>query len=90
VIGMQKGRRGELDLGMLLAKRAQVSGTTLRARPAEEKARLVRDVLEHVWPLVADGRVRPVVHARLPLERAADAHRLLESGEVFGKVLLLP
>ncbi len=90
VIGMQKGRRGELDLGMLLAKRAQVSGTTLRARPAEEKARLVRDVLEHVWPLVADGLVRPVVHARLPLERAADAHRLLESGEVFGKVLLLP
>ncbi|WP_354508967.1 NAD(P)H-quinone oxidoreductase [Oerskovia enterophila] len=90
VIGMQKGRRGELDLGMLLAKRAQVSGTTLRARPAEEKARLVRDVLEHVWPLVADGRVRPVVHARLPLERAADAHRLMESGEVFGKVLLLP
>ncbi|MFD6093936.1 NAD(P)H-quinone oxidoreductase [Oerskovia sp. NPDC060338] len=90
VIGMQKGRRGELDLGMLLAKRAQVSGTTLRARPAEEKARLVRDVLEHVWPLVAGGRVRPVVHARLPLDRAADAHRLLESGEVFGKVLLLP
>ncbi|MBD7979792.1 NAD(P)H-quinone oxidoreductase [Oerskovia merdavium] len=90
VIGMQRGRRGELDLAMLLAKRAQVSGTTLRARPAEEKARLVRDVLEHVWPLVADGRVRPVVHARLPLERAADAHRLLESGEVFGKVLLLP
>lgn len=90
VIGMQKGRRGELDLGMLLAKRAQVSGTTLRARPAEEKARLVRDVLEHVWPLVADGRVRPVVHARLPLEHAADAHRLLESGEVFGKVLLIP
>jgi putative PIG3 family NAD(P)H quinone oxidoreductase len=90
VIGMQKGRRGELDLGMLLAKRAQVSGTTLRARPAEEKARLVRDVLEHVWPLVAGGRVRPVVHARLPLEHAADAHRLLESGEVFGKVLLIP
>jgi NADPH:quinone reductase len=45
-------------------------------------------VREHVWPMLADGRVRPVVHARLPLERAADAHRLLDSGEVFGKVLL--
>ncbi|WP_225228176.1 NAD(P)H-quinone oxidoreductase [Oerskovia rustica] len=90
VIGMQKGRRGELDLGVLLAKRATVAGTTLRARPAQEKARLVRDVLTHVWPLVEGGQVRPVVHARLPLDRAADAHRLMESGEVFGKVLLVP
>lgn len=90
VIGMQKGRRGELDLGTLLAKRASVAGTTLRARPAEEKARLVRDVLTHVWPMIEEGLVRPVVHTRLPLEQAADAHRLMESGEVFGKVLLLP
>ncbi|WP_434019761.1 NAD(P)H-quinone oxidoreductase [Paraoerskovia sediminicola] len=90
VIGMQKGRRGELDLGALLTKRASVAGTTLRARPAAEKAAIVAAVREHVWPMIADGRVRPVVHAQLPLDRAAQAHALLDSGEVFGKLLLVP
>lgn len=90
VIGMQKGRRAELDLGTLLSKRAAVLGTTLRSRPAAEKARIVQEVRDHVWPLVEAGRVRPVVHARLPLAEAAQAHALLASGEVFGKVLLLP
>jgi putative PIG3 family NAD(P)H quinone oxidoreductase len=89
VIGAQRGRRGEVDLGVLMSRRATISGTTLRARPASQKADLVASVRAHVWPMLADGRVRPVVHARLPLERAADAHRLLDSGEVFGKVLLL-
>ncbi|WP_062389072.1 NAD(P)H-quinone oxidoreductase [Demequina iriomotensis] len=87
VIGMQKGARGELDLGLLLARRARVIGTTLRARPLAERAAIVARVREEVWPLVPDA-VRPVVHATLPLERAGDAHRLLESGEVFGKVVL--
>lgn len=90
VIGMQKGRRGELDLGALLAKRGTIAGTTLRSRPAEEKAAVVAAVLEHVWPLVESGRVNPVVHARLPLEEAEMAHSLLETGQAFGKVLLIP
>ncbi|WP_062465320.1 NAD(P)H-quinone oxidoreductase [Demequina soli] len=87
VIGMQKGARGELDLGMLMAKRASVLATTLRARPLAERAAIVARVREEVWPLVP-GRVRPVVHATVPLARAGDAHRLLDSGEVFGKVVL--
>jgi putative PIG3 family NAD(P)H quinone oxidoreductase len=90
VIGTQKGARGEIDLGRLLARRATVVGTTLRARPAHEKARIVHDVLTHVWPMVEDGRVRPVVHARVPLAEARRAHELLDSGDVFGKVLLVP
>ena len=90
VIGLQQGRRGELDLGLLLSRRATVLGTTLRSRPQEEKARIVAAVREQVWPLVADGQVRPVVHAVLPLDQAARAHTMLESGEVFGKVLLRP
>ncbi|MBD8078670.1 zinc-binding dehydrogenase [Cellulosimicrobium arenosum] len=90
VIGMQKGRRAELDLGRLLTRRATVAGTTLRSRPAHQKAQIVRDVLAHVWPMVEDGRVRPVVHERLRLDEAPRAHELLESGEVFGKVLLVP
>ena len=78
VIGMQGGSKGELDLGMLLRKRGAVIATALRARPTEEKATIAASVVEHVWPLVADGRVRPVVHATLPLDRAAEAHRLIE------------
>jgi putative PIG3 family NAD(P)H quinone oxidoreductase len=89
VIGLQKGRHGELDLGAVMAKRALVTGTTLRSRSPQEKAAIVAAVREHVWPMVADGRVRPVVHARLPLAEAERAHELLESGEAFGKVLLL-
>lgn len=90
VIGLQKGRRAELDLGQLLGRRLTVLGTTLRSRPPAEKARIVAEVGEHVWPLVASGRVAPVVHATVPLDEAVTAHRLLASGEVFGKVLLVP
>jgi putative PIG3 family NAD(P)H quinone oxidoreductase len=90
VIGMQQGRRGELDLSALLARRGTVTGTLLRSRPADEKARIVADTEQHVWPLVADGRVRPVVHARIPFAEAQSAHDLLESGKAFGKVLLVP
>ncbi|WP_273653195.1 NAD(P)H-quinone oxidoreductase [Cellulomonas fimi] len=90
VIGLQQGRRAELDLGLLLARRASVIGTTLRSRPHAQKAAIVDGVARHVWPLVAEGRVRPVVHARVPLADAAEAHRMMERGEVFGKVLLVP
>lgn len=90
VIGLQKGRRAELDLGALLSRRLTVLGTTLRSRPAAEKAGIVAAVRSEVWPLVADGRVRPVVQARLPLTEAARAHRMLAAGEVFGKLLLVP
>ena len=89
VLAVQGGRRAELDLGVLMTKRATVVGSTLRSRPAAEKADICASVLEHVWPLLAQGRVRPVVHARLPLERAAQAHELVEGGAQVGKVLLV-
>lgn len=88
VIGMQGGTTGELDLSVLLRKRAAVIATSLRARPAAEKATIVAAVREHVWPLVAAGRVRPVVHSRFPLAEAAAAHRELEASGHIGKVLL--
>jgi NADPH2:quinone reductase len=90
VIGLQRGAHAEIDLGLLLARRLTVAATTLRSRPADEKAAIVAAVRAHVWPMVDDGRVRPVVHARLPLDQAAQAHRLLESGAAFGKILLVP
>lgn len=88
IIGMQKGSRGELNLGALLAKRASVHGTTLRSRSAAEKASIVSDVRTHVWPLIADGRLRPVVHNRFALADAAAAHDQLLRREVFGKLVL--
>ncbi len=88
VIGLQGGARGELDLGALLAKRASVHATSLRARPAAEKAAIVADVRAHVWPAVASGAVRPVVDRVLPLDEAASAHRLMESSQHIGKIVL--
>jgi putative PIG3 family NAD(P)H quinone oxidoreductase len=88
VVGLQGGTRAELDLGRLLRKRAAVIATSLRARPAQEKAAIVAAVREHVWPLVEAGRVRPVVHSTFALADAAGAHRELESSTHVGKLLL--
>ncbi|CAM4017330.1 NAD(P)H-quinone oxidoreductase [Janibacter anophelis] len=88
VIGLMGGRTGELDLGKLLSKRAAVIATSLRARPAAEKAAIVAAVREHVWPLIEDGAVRPIVQGTHPLEAAADAHRELEASGHIGKILL--
>jgi putative PIG3 family NAD(P)H quinone oxidoreductase len=88
VIGFQGGVKAELDLGVLLAKRGAVHATSLRARPAAEKAAIVAGVLAGVWPAVEAGEVRPVVDRVLPLEQVADAHRVLEESTHVGKVLL--
>jgi putative PIG3 family NAD(P)H quinone oxidoreductase len=90
IIGTQQGLRGELDVIGLMSRRASVHGTTLRARPRTEKAAIVADVCERVWPMFAHGRARPIIHERLPLADAARAHELMDSGAVFGKVLLVP
>jgi putative PIG3 family NAD(P)H quinone oxidoreductase len=88
IIGMQGGTKAELDINALLRKRGAIVATTLRARPAAEKAAICAAVVEHVWPLVADGSVRAVVDTTLPLERASEAHALMQSGEHSGKILL--
>jgi putative PIG3 family NAD(P)H quinone oxidoreductase len=88
IIGMQGGAKAELDISALLRKRGAVIATSLRARPAEEKAAICAAVVEHVWPLVAKGRVRPIVERTVPLEEVRAAHELMESGEHTGKILL--
>jgi putative PIG3 family NAD(P)H quinone oxidoreductase len=88
VIGLQGGRTAEIDLGAMLAKRCALIATTLRARPAAEKAVIVAAVREHVWPLIESGRVRPIVHAAYPLGDAAGAHREMEASTHVGKLLL--
>ena len=90
VIGLQGGSRAELDLGVLMRKRASLHATTLRARPADEKAAVVAAVRDHVWPLINAGRVAAVIDRELPMSQAARAHRVMASGEHIGKILLLP
>ncbi|MER6559495.1 NAD(P)H-quinone oxidoreductase [Streptomyces sp. NPDC001027] len=89
IIGMQGGVKAELNIGMLLGKRAAVSATSLRARPRGEKAAIVAAVREHVWPLLEGGHVRPVVDRELPMSEAAAAHRVVEESGHVGKVLLI-
>ncbi|BBB01304.1 putative oxidoreductase [Actinacidiphila reveromycinica] len=90
VIGLQGGRKAELDLALLLNRRGSVSATSLRARPRADKSRIVAGVEREVWPLVEAGTVKPVVHTALPLAEAAEAHRLIEASDHVGKILLLP
>jgi putative PIG3 family NAD(P)H quinone oxidoreductase len=88
VLGMQGGTKAEIDLGVLMRKRAAVVAATLRARPVAEKAAICASVVEHVWPLVADGSVKALVHTTLPLDRVAEAHQIMESGDHSGKIVL--
>lgn len=91
IIGMQGGAKGELNIGKLLAKRGSVIATALRSRPVTGpggKSDIVAAVTTEVWPLVADGLVRPVIGAEFPVTEAKAAHELLASGDVSGKVVL--
>jgi putative PIG3 family NAD(P)H quinone oxidoreductase len=90
-IGMQGGVKAEINLGKLLVKRAGVIGTTLRSRPVTGrggKSEIVTETVENVWPMIADGQVRPIIGAEFPIEQARAAHELLVSGEVSGKIIL--
>ena len=88
VLGMQGGVKGEVNLATLLAKNGVVTATSLRYRPVGEKAEICAQVATRLWPLVEAGTVQPITHAVLPIEQAADAHRMLEDGDVFGKIVL--
>jgi putative PIG3 family NAD(P)H quinone oxidoreductase len=87
-IGMQQGRKAELDFGALMAKRGTIMSTTLRARPAAQKAEIVAAVTENVWPLVEAGVIRPIIDRELPMTQAAEAHRVMTASTHLGKILL--
>jgi putative PIG3 family NAD(P)H quinone oxidoreductase len=88
LVGAMGSGRAEVDVGRLLPKRAAMIGTVLRARPLEEKIALTRRFAAEMLPLFDDGRLRPVVHCRLPLEQIAEAHRLIETNATTGKVVV--
>lgn len=88
IIGFQGGLVGELNIGKLMGKRASVASTALRPQPVKDKGRIVAAVRENLWPLVERGLVRPIIGQTVPLREAGDAHRLMEKGSAFGKILL--
>ncbi len=89
IVGLQGGARTEIDLRSLHGKRAAIYATTLRARPLDEKARIVAAVREHVWPLIETGKVMPVIDTEVPMPEAARAHQLVADSAHVGKVLLV-
>jgi NADPH2:quinone reductase len=87
-IGLIRGATSEIPLRQILLKRLTISGSTLRIRTPAEKGAIAAALEREIWPLFAQGRARPIVGARLPLGEAAQAHQLLEQGEIIGKIIL--
>ena len=88
IVGTMGGATHEVNIGALMPKRLRVHGTVLRARPIEEKIALNQQFVRHVLPLLADGRIRPVVDSIFKLEEVSEAHRYMESNANFGKIVL--
>ncbi len=89
IIGLQGGRKGELDLGMLLNKRCSIHAATLRGRPAEQKAAICARTVEAAWPMVADGSIKPLHTTRVPFSDVRRAHELIDSPGHRGKIVLV-
>jgi putative PIG3 family NAD(P)H quinone oxidoreductase len=87
-IGMQGGTKAEFDIATLLRKNGTFAATSMRARPDTEKAAICREVEKVVWPWIESGAVKPVIDRVMPMQDAADAHRLLQDGPVTGKIVL--
>ncbi len=87
-IAVQGGSKAEIDLVMMMQKRLILTGSTLRPRPAAEKTELARGLRERVWPLIEQGKIKPVIFKTFPLDQAAQAHAALEKGDHFGKIVL--
>ncbi len=87
-IAFLRGAKVEIDMGLVMRKRLTLTGSTLRPRSVEEKGAIARQLRKRVWPMVATGQIKPIVHATFPLHAAADAHRLMESSTHIGKIIL--
>ena len=87
-IATQQSKMATIDIGLVMRKRLVVTGSTLRARPAEEKARLVEEVRQKWWGAVTEKRLKPVICQSYPIKKAAEAHKMMESGQHIGKIVL--
>lgn len=89
-IAFLRGSKAEVDFNPVMLKQLVLTGSTLRSQPVTNKARIAAALREQVWPLLADGAIKPLIHATFPLNEASDSHRLMESNAHIGKILLLP
>jgi NADPH:quinone reductase len=89
IIAFQRGNKVELDVNPVMRRRLTITGSALRARPAEEKGAIGASLRLHVWPKLDQGQIRPIIHATFPLAAAAEAHRLMESSAHIGKIVLV-
>jgi NADPH2:quinone reductase len=88
VIALLGGAKATVDLNQILRRRLTITGSTLRPRPVAFKAKIARELRERVWPLLAAGKIKPVIHDTFPLAQAAAAHTLMESSTHVGKIML--
>ena len=89
-IAFLKGSKAEIDLMPVMLKRLTITGSTLRVQSVERKGEIAEALRQRVWPLIEEGRIRPVIFTRLPLADAAEGHRIMQDGAHLGKILLLP
>jgi NADPH2:quinone reductase len=87
-IAMLGGSKTELDINELMRRRLVVTGSTLRPRPVEFKGAIARSLREKVWPLIEAGKIKPVIYKTFPLAQASEAHKLMESSQHIGKIVL--
>lgn len=87
-IAFLRGHKTELDINEVMRRRLTLTGSTLRPRPVEYKGHLARNLREKIWPLIEAGKIKPQIYKTFPLEQAADAHRLMESSQHIGKIVL--
>ncbi len=88
IIALLGGSKAAIDCGQVLRRRLTVTGSTLRPRPVDFKAAIAQSLKQHVWPLLAAKKIKPIVHATFPLAKACDAHAMMEAGEQIGKIVL--
>lgn len=90
IIALLGGVKATINCGEILRRRLTITGSTLRSRSVEFKAQLAQALKARVWPLLEAGQVRPLIHATFPLEKANEAHAMMEAGEQVGKIILVP
>lgn len=88
IIATLGGAKSNFNPGEVMVRRLTITGSTLRARPIAFKANIAQKLLQHAWPLLAEGKIKPIIYTTMPLEHAAKAHAMMEAGEQIGKIIL--
>jgi len=88
MIAFLRGMKTEVDLSVIMSKRLQITGSTLRPRPIEFKGNVAKSLRERIWPLIDAGKIKPVLYKTFPLAEASEAHKLMESSTHIGKIVL--